>query len=60
MVSTVKALGDKLSQETTASNAVIAQQGSELKALTAKVLQMETKVVGLTSGHNPASTPPAL
>jgi len=60
MVSTIKALGDKLSQETTASNTVIAQQASELKALTAKVLQMETKVVGLTSGQNPASTPPAL
>merc|ERR1712166_264863 len=60
MVSTVKALGDKLSQEATASNTVITQQASELKALTAKVLQMETKVAGLTAGKKPASTPPAL
>merc|ERR1711935_997264 len=60
MVSTVKALRDQLSQETTASNTVITQQASELKALTAKVLQMETKVAGLTSGQKPASTPPAL
>merc|ERR1711957_7059 len=60
MVSTIKALGDKLSQEATASNTVITQQASELKALTAKVLQMETKVAGLTAGKKPASTPPAL
>merc|ERR1711935_351740 len=33
------------------------RQASELKALTAKVLQMETKVAGLTSGQKPASTP---
>merc|ERR1711935_517133 len=36
------------------------RQASELKALTAKVLQMETKVAGLTSGQKPASTPRAL